>query len=137
MLFKDTDDKCVEFVSGNRDYSYTADDIINYYSDKSIDTFLLINPDNPSGNYIDRDGLDRLISWAKTKDINLIIDESFVDFADENIASLICEDVITSYEKLYVMKSISKSYGVPGIRLGILVSGDTDMILTLKKYVAI
>ena len=137
MLFKDTDDKCVEFVSGNRDYSYTADDIINYYSDKSIDTFQLINPDNPSGNYIDRDGLDRLISWAKTKDINLIIDESFVDFADENNASLICEDVITSYEKLYLMKSISKSYGVPGIRLGILVSGDTDMILTLKKYVAI
>ena len=132
-----TEYKCVEFVSGNRDYSYTADDIINYYSDKSIDTFLLINPDNPSGNYIDRDGLDRLISWAKTKDINLIIDESFVDFADEDNASLICEDVITSYEKLYVMKSISKSYGVPGIRLGILASGDADMISLLKKDVAI
>lgn len=132
-----TECKCVEFVSRNRDYSYTADDIINYYSDKSIDTFLLINPDNPSGNYIDRAGLDKLICWAKTKDINLIIDESFVDFADEDNASLICEDVITSYEKLYVMKSISKSYGVPGIRLGILVSGDTDMISALKKDVAI
>ena len=35
------------------------------------------------------------------------------------------------------MKSISKSYGVPGIRLGILVSGDTDMISALKKDVAI
>lgn len=131
------DDKCIEFISVNRDYSYTADDIINHYCDKNINTFLLINPDNPSGNYIDRAGLDKLISWAKTKDINLIIDESFVDFADENNASLICEDVITSYEKLYVMKSISKSYGVPGIRLGILVSGDTDMISALKKDVAI
>ena len=35
------------------------------------------------------------------------------------------------------MKSISKSYGVPGIRLGILVSGDADMISLLKKDVAI
>lgn len=132
-----TDDKCIEFISGNRDYYYTADDIINHYCDKNINTFLLINPDNPSGNYINRAGLDKLISWAKTKDINLIIDESFVDFADEDNASLICEEVITSYEKLYVMKSISKSYGVPGIRLGILVSGDADMISLLKKDVAI
>ena len=131
------DEKCIEFISGNRDYSYTADDIINHYCDKNINTFLLINPDNPSGNYIDRAGLDKLISWAKTKDINLIIDESFVDFADEDNASLICEEVITSYEKLYVMKSISKSYGVPGIRLGILASGDADMISLLKKDVAI
>ena len=131
------DDKCIEFISRNRDYSYTADDIINHYCDKNINTFLLINPDNPSGNYIDRAGLDKLISWAKTKDINLIIDESFVDFADEDNASLICEEVITSYEKLYVMKSISKSYGVPGIRLGILASGDADMISLLKKDVAI
>ena len=132
-----TEDKCVEFVSSNRDYSYTAEDIIEYYGDKNINTFLLINPDNPSGNYIDRDGLDKLISWAKIKYINLIIDESFVDFADEENASLICEDVIASYDKLYVMKSISKSYGVPGIRLGILVSTDIDMISTIKKDVAI
>ena len=84
-----TDDKCIEFISGNRDYSYTADDIINHYCDKNINTFLLINPDNPSGNYINRAGLDKLIGWAKTKDINLIIDESFVDFADEDNSSLI------------------------------------------------
>lgn len=132
-----TEDKCVEFVSSNRDYSYTAEDIIEYYGDKNIKSFLLINPDNPSGNYIDRAGLDKLISWAKINDINLIIDESFVDFADEENASLISEDVIASYDKLYVMKSISKSYGVPGIRLGILVSTDIDMISTLKKEVAI
>ena len=35
------------------------------------------------------------------------------------------------------MKSISKSYGVPGLRLGVLASGDEDMILRLKKDVAI
>lgn len=35
------------------------------------------------------------------------------------------------------MKSISKSYGVPGLRLGVLASGDTDIIANMKKDVAI
>lgn len=35
------------------------------------------------------------------------------------------------------MKSISKSYGVPGLRLGVLASGDADVIASLKKDVAI
>ena len=78
-----TDDKCIEFISGNRDYSYTADDIINHYHDKNINTFLLINPDNPSGNYIEKKDVLTLIAWTNEQGIKFLIDESFVDFADE------------------------------------------------------
>ena len=79
----------------------------------------------------------RLADWAQEKGIRLILDESFVDFADEADNTFIRQDLLDRYRRLYVVKSISKSYGVPGLRLGVLASGDQDLIAALKKDVAI
>ena len=98
---------------------------------------VVVNPDNPSGNYIPKADILRLINWSREQGVRLVIDESFVDFADEKNSSIIDQDILSANPHLYVMKSISKSYGVPGIRLGILASGDTELIASLKKDVAI
>lgn len=125
------------FTPKNDDFSYTVDDIISYFEDKEIKTLTIINPDNPSGNYICKKEILRLLDWGKNKDIQIIVDESFVDFAEEEDSTLIDEDIIMNYPNLVIMKSISKSYGVPGIRLGVLVSSDIDLISKLKKQVSI
>lgn len=131
-----SDDSLV-FVPGNHDYSYTADDLMEFFGDKAIDNLIVINPDNPSGNYICKADLLRLVEWAREKGIRLVIDESFVDFADELDSSLLYNEILEPNPHLYVMKSISKSYGVPGLRLGVLASGDTETIARMKKDVAI
>ena len=109
---------------------YNADDVINYFDDKSIGSLVLINPDNPTGNYIPIYDVLKLIQWAEKKQIKFILDESFVDFVDlqeneiiEDI-TLIKDDILEKHTNLYIIKSISKSYGVPGVRLGILASAD-------------
>ncbi len=127
----------VDYTPVNHDYSYTADNLMEYFGDKGIESLVVINPDNPSGNYIKKHDLLRLISWAAEKVIKLVIDESFVDFADEEDNTLIDQEILSANPHLYVMKSISKSYGVPGLRLGVLASGDTETIATMKKDVAI
>ena len=127
----------VDFTPDNQDYSYTADDLIAYFGEHKVDTLIVINPDNPSGNYIPKADLLRLIDWSKAAGMKLLIDESFVDFADELDNTLIEQDLLAANPHLYVMKSISKSYGVPGLRLGVLASGDTDTIAEMKKDVAI
>lgn len=127
----------VDFTPDNRDYSYTADDLMDYFGDKGIQNLVVVNPDNPSGNYIPKKDLQRLINWCVEKKINLILDESFADFSDEENNTLIDQEILDKYKNLYVMKSISKSYGVPGLRLGVLASGDTDTIAFMKKDVAI
>lgn len=127
----------VDFTPGNRDYSYTADDLMDYFGDKGIQNLVVVNPDNPSGNYIPKRDLLRLIDWCVEKKINLILDESFADFSDEENNTLIDQEILDKCKNLYVMKSISKSYGVPGLRLGVLASGDTDTIAFMKKDVAI
>lgn len=130
-------DNAVDYIPDNKDYSYTAEDLMNYFSDKDIQNLIVINPDNPSGNYIPKDGLLKLIEWSKERGIKLLIDESFVDFADELDNTLIDQNILSNNKHLYVMKSISKSYGVPGLRLGVLASGDEEIISDMKKDVAI
>ena len=119
------------------DFSYTVDDIITFFEDKDIRNLVLINPDNPSGNYIETEQIYRLLEWTKERGIRLIYDESFSDFAVEENRSLLQEEIINRYPELYIVKSLSKSYGVPGLRLGILASADESMIAFMKKDVAI
>ena len=131
-------ERIVSYLPTNVSMQYDAEDIINYFGDKEIGTLLLINPDNPSGNYIPYADLLRLIAWTKERGVNFIVDESFVDFVDtEGEFSLLHNDILQNNKHLYVVKSISKSYGVPGLRLGVLASGDTETIARLKKEVAI
>ena len=131
-------DQIVAFVSQKDDFSYTIDDLINFFGDKDISLLLLINPDNPSGHFIEKKDLLKLISWCLERNIRIIVDESFVDFTDNyEKNSLLSNDILLRFRNLMVMKSISKSYGVPGLRLGILASADTSLIDRVKKEVSI
>ena len=128
----------VSYIPTNADKHYSADDIMAFYADKEIGTLLLINPDNPSGNYIPYGDLLRLIAWCRERGVKFVVDESFVDFVDvEGDFSLLDNAILGANPHLVVVKSISKSYGVPGLRLGVLASGDTTLIAELKKEVAI
>ncbi len=128
----------VFYHPSNDDFSYSASDLIGFFSENKVDSLILINPDNPTGNYIPRSDVLALVEWARGRGIRIIIDESFADFADENGgASLISEEALSLYDGMCVIKSISKSYGVPGIRLGVLASADAGLISELKRKVSI
>ena len=128
----------VTFIPENDEFRYGAEDLMMYFGKHHADNILLINPDNPSGNFIPVDDVLALASWCQDRNIRLIVDESFVDFSKgyEN-NTLLHDGILESYPRLVVMKSISKSYGVPGIRLGILCSADTILISKMKKMVSI
>ena len=132
------EDQVVAFIPQNRDFRYTADDLMDYYGAHPVDNLLLINPDNPSGNFIPLTGLFRLARWCEERGTRLIVDESFVDFSEEWESSSLLHDAhLENFPHMAVMKSISKSYGVPGLRLGILASADMELIAKMKKQVSI
>jgi len=103
-----------------------------------IDYLLLINPDNPSGNFIPREELLELVEFYQKEKKWIILDESFVDFAIEGGPhTLLEDDIIKKFDNLIIIKSISKSYGVPGLRLGITASGNLALIEKIRKSLAI
>ena len=128
----------VPFYPDNKDLAYNVLNLQQFFSDKEIQALLLINPDNPSGNFIPLNDILHLASWCRERNIMLIVDESFVDFSDgfeEN--SLLHNELLEQFDNLVVMKSISKSYGVPGLRLGILASSNIELIQWIKKDISI
>lgn len=131
-------DNVVPFYPKNKDLRYTAQDLMDFYGDKDISILTVINPDNPSGNFIPREDVLKLAKWCEAKKITLIIDESFVDFADtEEESTLLDLDTILGYPEMIVVKSISKSFGVPGLRLGIMASGNKELIKKIQQDVSI
>ena len=128
----------ISYIPDNTDFSYTANGLMLYFADKHLQALLLINPDNPSGNFIPKADVLRLAVWCEERGIRFIVDESFVDFSDDFATnSLLDNAILAEHPTMTVMKSISKSYGVPGLRLGVLASADKDLISWMKKDVAI
>ncbi len=130
-------EESVVYVPQNENLAYGTEDLIRFFSGKDIENLVLINPDNPSGNYIEKAEVLRLADWCLERGIRLVVDESFVDFAEEENGTLLEEEVLGRHQSLVIVKSISKSYGVPGIRLGVLASADEALIAAMKKEVAI
>lgn len=131
-------DQIVAYIPDNSNFAYTADDLIAYYADKHLSMLMLVNPDNPSGHFMPRENVLRLAEWCERQGIRILVDESFVDFTEgyEN-NSLLHDEILQAHPGMMVMKSISKSYGVPGLRLGVLASADADLISKIKKEVSI
>lgn len=98
-----------------------------------VDNLVLINPDNPSGSFIRESDMLEIIERCEKKGVLCIIDESFIDFADRDLRyTLIQNHTLNRYKNLVVLKSISKSYGVPGLRLGILAASDKNLISKVR-----
>ncbi len=126
----------MQFIPNNADYSYSLKDLKKF--SKQVDTVLLINPDNPSGHYLSTDDVHQLANHLEKNNKRLILDESFVDFTTKGVDNtLISSDILQQHPNLIVIKSISKSYGVPGLRLGVIASSDTELLTSIRERISI
>ena len=130
--------KTVPVPVNKETFSYTAEDILKTVRASGAKTVLLINPDNPSGNFLNKKDVLLLCSELKKLDAKLIFDESFIDFAQKDERYTLLDDkILMENPNLIVVKSISKSYGVPGLRLGLLASSDSSYVKQIQKKNAI
>ncbi len=131
-------DNNVLWYKVEENFSYSIDNVYDFAIKNDAQSILLINPENPSGHFFNFEEVcflaKKLLEIGKT----LILDESFADFAQKDIRfSFINEKLIEKYPNVVVIKSISKSYGVPGLRLGLLVSKDEELIHKIQRNTSI
>ena len=126
----------VSVDSAANDYAINMTQMLDHAA--AGDTIILVNPDNPSGQFIERQGLLAFLTACRAKGVRCVVDESFADFAEpEKRFTLLSDDILQAYPELVVVKSISKSYGVPGLRLGIIASADTNLLQCIQNAMAI
>lgn len=131
-------DRLVKFTAGQDNFSYQAEDVIAAWKAGGASWGILINPDNPSGHYLPRNKVEEFVERCEAAGIRPIVDESFVDFAErESRFSLLNEQYLGQHPSLVVIRSLSKCYGVAGLRLGVLATSDENLCRDLKKDVAI
>ncbi len=126
--FKDVE----AFFPVREDLSYGIEELEHIL--KKCEILLLINPDNPRGNYIPLNDVLNLLDIAKDKDKTVIIDESFIDFSREGErGSLLKNEILERFPNLVVVKSIGKTYGIPGLRLGVIATADRNITEKVRK----
>ena len=118
-------------LSRDNDFALDIDDFADFVRKNRIDTVCLINPNNPNGGYVPAEAMHGLLN--KLEDLQLVIlDKSFVDFAYEddslNRRSLASE--VAQIPNVMLVKSMSKDFGVAGLRAGYAVMSP-DRVNTL------
>ena len=128
----------VVFTPSRPGFRYTVDDLMQFFGENPVSLLVVINPDNPSGNFLSRADVLRLATWTGQHGIRLLMDESFLDFSQAGVEDTLIDDAtLEAHPGMIVIKSISKSYGVPGIRLGVLASGDTGYLQSVREAMPI
>ncbi|MDE6826065.1 MAG: aminotransferase class I/II-fold pyridoxal phosphate-dependent enzyme, partial [Paramuribaculum sp.] len=99
---------------------------------------VLQNPVNPTGHTFLRSDLLAMLEVWKNQGVILVVDESFIDFADDpSSLSLFTDDILQRFPNLVIVKSLSKCYGVPGMRLGVLATSCESMLTSVRSEVSI
>jgi histidinol-phosphate/aromatic aminotransferase/cobyric acid decarboxylase-like protein len=96
------------------------------------DFAVVVTPNNPTSLLVPRLDLLRLVSALAEHDCMLIVDESFIDFAQEGSrASLEAE--VARYQNLAILKSMSKAYGICGLRIGYLLTANEALVRRVRE----
>jgi histidinol-phosphate/aromatic aminotransferase/cobyric acid decarboxylase-like protein len=99
---------------------------------RNINAVLVINPGNPTGQFIPLDEMIEFLHHARDLEL-VIVDESFIDFAGDPVPSLL--PIADQFSNLLIVRSMSKHCGVPGLRLGYCYSGNLYLLNRLRRFI--
>jgi threonine-phosphate decarboxylase len=116
----------------DRRYELHLPDYLDWVHRRNLRSALIINPGNPTGQFIPLDEMIDFLNAASDLEL-VIVDESFIDFAGDPIPSVI--PVAERFSNLLVVRSMSKHCGVPGLRLGYCYSGNLYLLNHMRRFI--
>lgn len=114
-------------VTFELDIDAFAESVIRWKSDTAV----VVTPNNPTAVSILPDDVLKLARLLGAEDCRLIVDESFIEFSRAGVAGSV-EHMIEAYPRLVVIKSMSKVFGIAGLRLGYMLSADREFIKSVR-----
>jgi threonine-phosphate decarboxylase len=97
---------------------------------EQLDCLFLCTPNNPTGQLPDAQLVQQVVARCQTLQINLIVDEAFLDFAPQH-PGLIPQ--LAQLPHVWVLRSLTKFFAIPGLRLGYLVHSNVDAVAAIRK----
>ena len=100
---------------------------------ENTDFLILANPGNPLGSLMDRELLKDIIETCYKHNIRVVLDECFIDFTGSNNSVI---DLIEDYPNLCIIRSFTKIFAIPSVRIGYLICSDTDFVEFVKSHLS-
>ena len=123
----------IEYYYLKEEKNWNIDEEILDLINEDIDIVFICNPNNPTGVITDKDILLKIIEKARKTKTIVAIDESLLDFIkDSHKYSLV--SLLKEYDNIFIIKSLTKLFAIPGIRIGYGLSSGED---TINKIQAI
>jgi len=122
----------LEYPSFQLDVDKFADEAIKVGADMAV----VVTPNNPTSMLVPKADLIRLAEKLESRNCMLIIDESFLDFAD-NKEQISLEQDIDKYPNMAILKSMSKAYGICGLRIGYMLTANADFAQAVRNGIPI
>lgn len=94
---------------------------------EDADLLVICNPNNPTSTSISRAELREILDFCLEYDVDVLIDETYVEFADD-VDDVSAVSLTPFYQNLFIIRGVSKFYAAPGLRLGYGVSGNKSLI---------
>lgn len=116
------------------DFNIDVPKYVKYIIDNKIKNIVIINPNNPNGGYLTSKDIVYILEKLKNLE-TIILDESFIHFAyeDKTLSQISSENLVNNYPNLVVIKSMSKDFGIAGIRAGYAVMNSNRVNVLLQK----
>lgn len=122
----------LEFPSFLLDVDKFAEEAIKVGADIAV----VVTPNNPTSILVPKADLIRLAQKLKEHDCMLIIDESFLDFAEDK-DKISLEQEIQNYPNMAIIKSMSKAYGICGLRIGYMLTANSEFADSVRNGIHI
>lgn len=91
---------------------------------EDVDVLVLANPNNPTGNLLEKERLKALLQYCRDREIYVILDECFIEFCGESF-SMVSE--IENFDNLVIIRAFTKIFSIPGVRLGYLICKNSSV----------
>ena len=128
--------KLVRFALGPPSFQLDVDAFAEEAARCDASVAVVVTPNNPTSLSVPRSDLCRLAEKLGRQNCTLVVDESFVDFCREpELATLSNE--IDAYPNLVIIKSMSKAFGIGGLRLGYLLTANSEVAEAVRNAVPI
>ena len=98
----------------------------------NYDFLIICNPNNPTSSALTREDLQKLLTFCAEKNIFVMIDETYVEFAPD-ISEITSVTLTKEFTNLMILRGVSKFYAAPGMRLGYGITGNLDFLKKMKE----
>ncbi len=122
----------IEYISMREEQQFILQEDFIDRIKEDTDIIFLCNPNNPTGNLIDKDLMYRIIHKCETDGIWLVVDECFMDFVEHRKDYSVMDQCVNA-RHLFILKAFTKLYAMPGLRLGYGICSNMELLKSMKK----